>query len=285
MLRPRSLSRLGAQQGGAGLVDVEDRAAAVHRQHAFLHAGQHGVVLVLLPQDGADALVELFGHAVERLRPALLISSESEVGQAMLQIACGEALGARPDRRPGADDPPREANSLRAATRHAASSAAARISPVGGVAGFATSVLTGSGGPDRGRHRAARGGRARPRRSALPAASGCSACDRPRTGPAASAISGAVAVVVQVVRDRRELSAATLPEGSTTVTRTSSRFGQLAAASFARHRLAAGGPSRSPATSWRRPARRFQRYTPFRSGRAAALCARRRPRPPAPRPG
>jgi hypothetical protein len=58
------LKGLDAENAGTGLVEAENRASLVHREHPFLHAREDRFVLILLPHDGLNPLIELFRHDI-----------------------------------------------------------------------------------------------------------------------------------------------------------------------------------------------------------------------------
>ena len=68
MLRPRSRSGSTPSSSAQGSFTLEHGAGAIDGHHAFLHAGKHGLVLALLPQDALDAFVQLGRHRVQRFR-------------------------------------------------------------------------------------------------------------------------------------------------------------------------------------------------------------------------
>ncbi len=106
---PADQVRLDAQQPGARSVHAQHGAREIDGHHAFFHAGEHGLVLALLPQDALNAIVEHGGHRVERFGQHADFL-HGIVGQAILPVAAGEAFGAAADSLQGADQRPRGQN-------------------------------------------------------------------------------------------------------------------------------------------------------------------------------
>ena len=90
------LGRLDADQRGAALVERDDRARVVHRQDALDHAREHGLLLVLLAEDGSHAIGPLLGHQVHGVGQR---GDFGDVGrfQAVIELA-GRQTPARPFR-------------------------------------------------------------------------------------------------------------------------------------------------------------------------------------------
>ena len=85
--------RVDVDQPGRRLVDADDAVFGVEGQDALDHAGEDGLALVALPDDGAELVVQFGGHVVERLGQG---ADLQRIGhrQAVGQVAAGEALGA-----------------------------------------------------------------------------------------------------------------------------------------------------------------------------------------------